>query len=82
MHRIDDDAGEPRRIEQTLFEIEFPGAVLLRHQAALQAMGKPRHHPLEVGELLVEVAAQSVEFLGLAQSSAAMVSSNLAVKGR
>ena len=59
--------GEPRRIEQALLEVELPGAVLLRHQAALQPVGEPRDHALEMGELLVEIAAQPVELLGLAQ---------------
>ena len=67
MHRIDDDARQPRRIEHALLEIELPGAVLLRHQAALQPVGEPRHHALQMRELLVEIAAQAVELLGLAQ---------------
>ncbi len=67
VHRIDDDARQPRRIEDAFFEIEFPGAVLLRHQAPLQAVGEPRHHALQVGELLVEIAAQAVELFRLAQ---------------
>src|SRR5215469_9293110 len=41
MHRIDDDAREPRRIEQAFLEIELPRAVLLCHQAALQPVGEP-----------------------------------------
>src|SRR5579883_137573 len=67
MHGVDDDAGKPRRIEQPLLQVEFPRAVLLRHQTALQPVGEPRHHALQVGELLVEISAQAVEFLGLAQ---------------
>ena len=67
MQRIDDDARQPRRIEQAFLEIEFPGAVLLRHQAALQPVGEPRHHALQMRELLVEIAAQPVELLRLAQ---------------
>ena len=67
MHRIDDDARQPRRIEQAFFEIELPGAVLLRHQAALQAVGEARDHALQMRKLLVEIAAQAVEFLRLAQ---------------
>ena len=38
--RIDDDARQARRVEDALFEIEFPGAVLLRHQPALQSIGE------------------------------------------
>src|SRR5262249_10302390 len=39
MERIDHDAREPRRIEQSLLQVELPGAVLLRHQTALQPVG-------------------------------------------
>ena len=67
MHRIDDDARQPRRIEHAFLEIEFPGAVLLRHQAALQPVGEARDHALQMRELLVEIAAQPVEFFRLAQ---------------
>ena len=65
--RIDDDARQPRRIEQAFLEIEFPGAVLLRHQPALQAVGEAGDDALQMRELLVEIAAQAVEFLRLAQ---------------
>ena len=34
MQRIDDDARQPRRIEQAFFQIELPGAALLRQQTA------------------------------------------------
>ena len=67
MQRIDDDARQPRRIELAFLQIEFPGAVLLRHQAPLQPVGKPRDHALQIRQLLVEIAAQAVEFLRLAQ---------------
>ena len=67
VQRIDDDAREPRRIEQTLLQVEFPGPVLLRHQPALQPVGEPRHDALQMRELLVEIAAQPVELLRLAQ---------------
>ena len=67
VHRVDDDAREPRRIEHAFVEIEFPGAVLLRHQAALQAVGEAGDHALQMRELLVEIAAQAIEFFRLAQ---------------
>src|SRR5262249_3007782 len=67
MQRVDDNAREPRRIEQPLFEVELPGAILLGHQAALQPIGEPRDDALEIRELLVEIAAQPIELLGLAQ---------------
>ena len=67
MQRIDDDARQPRRVEHALLEVELPGAVLLRQQPALQPVGEPRHHALQVRELLVEVAAQALQLLRLAQ---------------
>ena len=67
MHRIDDDARQPRRIEHALFEVELPGAVLLRHQAALQAVGETGDHALQIRQLLVEIAAQTIELFRLAQ---------------
>ena len=67
MQRIDDHARQPRRIEQALFQIELPGAALLREQKPLQAVGEPSDHALQVRELLVEIAAQPVEFLGIAE---------------
>ena len=48
MQRIDDDARQPRRIEQPFLQIELPGAVLLRHQPALQPVGEPRDHALQM----------------------------------
>ena len=62
LHRIDDHARQPRRIEIALFEVEIPGAVLLRHQAALQPVGKTADRALQMRELLVEEGAQAVEF--------------------
>src|SRR5204863_9252362 len=35
VHRIDNDAREPRGIEHTFLEVELPGAVLLREKAPL-----------------------------------------------
>ena len=67
MQRIDDHARQPRRVEQTLVEVELPGAVLLRHQAPLQPIGEPRHDALQMRKLLVEIAAQALEFVRLAQ---------------
>src|ERR1700685_2703365 len=67
MHRVDDDARQPRRIEQAFFEIELPGAFLLRQEQPLQAIGEPRDDALQMRELLVEIAAQSLELLRLAQ---------------
>ena len=43
MHRIDDDAGKPRRVDHAFVEVEVPAAVLLREQPALKPVGEPRH---------------------------------------
>ena len=67
MHGIDDDARETGGVEHALLEVELPGTVLLRHQAPLQPVGEARDDALEVRELLVEIAAQAVELLGLTQ---------------
>ena len=67
LQRIGDHAGETRRIEQTFLEIELPAAALLRHQAALQLVGEPRHGAREVLELLVEQRAELVQFFGRAE---------------
>ena len=40
---------------------------MLRHQAALQAVGKTRHHALHVGKLLVEIGAKPRQFLVVAE---------------
>ena len=64
---IGDDARQPRRIQNALFEIELPGAVLLRHQAALQPVGEPRHDALQMRELLVEVGAQPLQLVMVAE---------------
>ena len=41
-------ARQARRIEHAFLEIEFPGAILLRHQAALQTVGEARDHALQM----------------------------------
>jgi len=66
-HRIDNDAREPRGIEDAFLEIEFPIAVLLRHQEALQLVRQSRHDPLHRLQLLIEEIAQSIEFFRVAQ---------------
>src|SRR5690606_1778690 len=48
-------------------EVEMPGARLLRHQAALQAVGQLADDRLQVAELLIEMMAQPRELLGVAQ---------------
>src|SRR6185312_2151011 len=48
-------------------EIEFPGARLLGHQAALQPVGEARDDALQMGELLVEQVTQPRQLVGIAQ---------------
>ena len=65
--RIDDDARQARGVEDAFLQVEGPRAVLLRHQAPLQSVGEARDDGREVAELLVEVGAQALQLLGLAQ---------------
>src|SRR6516164_4242371 len=67
MQRIDDYARQPRRIEQALFQVELPGAILLRQEQPLQSVGEACDHALQMRKLLVEVTAQAVELFRLAQ---------------
>jgi hypothetical protein len=66
---IDDDAGEPGRIEQPFLLVEVPAARLLRHQPPLQAVGELGDRALEMDQLLVEIGAQPPQFLFVAQFS-------------
>ncbi len=63
----DDHAGQARRIEHAFLHVEIPTAVLLRHQPPLQSVGEPRHHALQPCQLAIEIGAQPVEFLRIAQ---------------
>ena len=65
--RINDDARQARGIKLPLLQIKFPRAVLLRHQAALQAVGEPCHNALQMRQLLVEIGAQAGQLLGIAE---------------
>ena len=49
--RRDDHARQPRGVEHAFFLIEIPAAVLLRHQAALQPVGKPGYRTLQVRQV-------------------------------
>src|SRR5581483_1289333 len=64
---IDHHARQPRRIQDAFLEVELPGAVLLRHQPPLQPVGEPRHNALQMCELLVEIGAQPLQFVVIAQ---------------
>ena len=65
--RVGDDARQPRGVEHALVEIEFPGAGLLGQEPALQPVGEPRDHALQMRELLVEQVAQPRQLVGVAQ---------------
>ena len=65
--RIDDDARQTRGVEHALLEVEFPASVLLRHEPPLQAVREPRHDRRQILQLLVEILAQALKLLRLAQ---------------
>ena len=64
---IDDHARETRGIEHALFKIEHPRAVLLRHQAALQAVCQSGHRALQALQLRIEIGAQARQLFGIAE---------------
>jgi len=65
--RVGDDPGQPRRVQHSLFQIEDPGAVLLRQQAPLQLVGQARHDAGQDGQLAVQQGAQPVQLDRVAQ---------------
>src|SRR3546814_16376216 len=69
VHRVDDDAGEPRGVQQALLQVELPRTLLLRHQTALKQVGEARDDALEMCQLLVEVLALPRQFLRIAERS-------------
>ncbi len=54
-------------IEVALFQVEVPGAVLLRHQAALQPVGETADGALQMRQLLVEEGAQALQLGSVAE---------------
>ena len=70
MERVHDHAGEPRRVEQPLLLVELPASRLLRHEAALKAVGELGDRALKVDELLVEIGAKPPQFLLIAEPAA------------
>ena len=58
---------EPRGVEDALFEVELPGAGLLRQEPALQPVGEPGDDALQMRQLLVEQVAQPAQLVGIAQ---------------
>ena len=67
MHRVGDDAGEAGAVEHSFLKVEIPRAVLLGQKLALQAVGQPGDNARKPRQLLVEIGAQAVQFLFLAQ---------------
>jgi len=58
MHRIDDDTRQARGVQDPLFEVEFPGPILLGQQLALEAIGESVG--AEVAEIYPQFAAELV----------------------
>ena len=67
LQRVGDDAGEPRGVEHALFEVEVPGAVLLRHQAALQPVREAADGHVQEREMLVQEGAQPLKLFDVAE---------------
>ena len=63
--RIDHHPRESGGVQHALFQIEFPGPVLLSHQTALQPIRQTCDDRGEILQLLVEICAQAFEFLGI-----------------
>ena len=63
----DNHTRQARRVNNAVFLIEIPAAVLLRHQLAMQPVGQPGHNALQSGQLTVEIGAQPVQLLCVAQ---------------
>ena len=64
---IDDDAREPRGVEQPFLLVEVPAPRLLGEQAALEAVGEAGDDVRKPAHLLVEIGAQPRQFLLVAQ---------------
>src|SRR5262249_39394887 len=67
MKRVGNDAGEARRIEHTLLEIELPRAILLCQEAALKPVCETADGDMQRRELLVEETTQPFKLFGVAQ---------------
>ena len=65
--RRHDDPRQPGGVEHAFFLIEVPAAVLLRHQAPLEPVRELRDDALQAGQLAIEIGAQAVELLRIAQ---------------
>ena len=69
MARTYDHPRKPCCIQHAFFLVEIPAAVLLRHQPALEPVGKPSDNALKPRQLAVEIGPQTVQFLGIAKIS-------------
>src|SRR5574338_1042448 len=67
MARADDDARQPRRVEQTFLLVEVPASRLLRQQPPLQSVGEPADDVLQPAHLLVEIGPKPPKLLLVAQ---------------
>ena len=67
MGRIGDNARQPRDIQNAFFQIEIPGALLLRQQTPLEPIGEFGNNALQMGKLLVKLLAQPRQFIRIAK---------------
>ena len=67
IHGIDDHLRQPGGIQHPFFQIELPGAVLLRHQPPLQPIGQLGGGVLQGDQLLIEQRPQADQLIGLAE---------------
>jgi hypothetical protein len=79
-HRVDDDARQARGIEHALLQVELPGALLLRQQAALQPVGELGDHALQVLSCWSSCWRSRASSSASQRSSASTTSSNCFVK--
>ena len=64
---ICNDTRQTARVQNTLFQIEQPTAVLLRLQTTLQFVGQTANSPLERFKLLIQIGAKTFQFDGFCQ---------------
>ncbi len=64
VHGVDDDARQARGVERAFLQVEVPGAVLLRQQAALQPIGETGDGARQRAQLAVEIGAQALQLFG------------------
>src|SRR5262245_65895965 len=67
MQRINDDARKACWIELAFFQVKLPRSILLSHQPPLKTIGEACDNALQMGQLLVKVASQLIQFLSFAK---------------